>query len=387
MKIKSLVKLLPVFTFFAFASSALSSGSPPGQPFQNEGDRGNGNTSEGKQALFSLTTGTDNTALGYQALFSNTTGIENTATGSGALRSNTTGSPNTALGYQALFSNDVGFFNTGLGYQALFSNTSGIRNCAAGNAALTSNTTGTDNTAIGNATLINNDSGSFNTALSRRALSRNTGSFNIGLGFWAGSNLASGDNNVYISNLGVAAEANTIRIGTQVASADFLGEAVHPAHTATFIAGVSGTPVIGDTVVVDSNGQLGTIASSARFKKDVQPLDKTSEAVLALKPVSFHYKSDTKATPQFGLIAEEVAKVNPDLVVRDRKGEIYSVRYDAVNAMLLNEFVKEHRQVQDQQKQIDKLTAQLKEQASMLQKVSAQIELIKTAPQTVADSR
>src|SRR5262249_24159832 len=118
-------------------------------------------------------------------------------------------------------------------------------------------------------------------------------------------------------------------------------------QTAAFIAGISGTAVVGDAVVVDGFGQLGTVASSARFKKNIKPMDKTSEAILALKPVSFQYRSDSKGTPQFGLIAEEVAKVNPDLIVRNRDGEIYSVRYDAVNAMLLNEFLKEHRTVQE----------------------------------------
>ncbi len=350
------------------------------------------NTATGSGALKSNTTGTDNTAVGYQALYSNTSGApdangntvgqQNTAVGSQALFSNTTGWPNTALGYQALSNNNIGFFNTGLGYQALFSNTTGVRNCATGNAALMSNTIGTDNTAIGNATLINNVSGSFNTATSRRALSRNTGSFNIGLGFWAGSNLASGDNNVYISNLGVAAEANTIRIGTQVAAADFLGEEVHAAHTATFIAGIFGATTSDTTtttpVVIDMNGNLGTAASSERFKRDVKPMDKSSDVILALKPVTFHYKNDSKDTPQFGLIAEDVAKANPNLVVRDVKGDIYTVRYEAVNAMLLNEFLKEHRKVQELEKQVEKLTAGF-------QKVSDELELRKSEPRVVGN--
>ena len=126
--------------------------------------------------------------------------------------------------------------------------------------------------------------------------------------------------------------------------------------------------------------------SSARFKKDIKPMDKTSETVLALKPVTFHYKSDTKGTPQFGLIAEEVAAVNPDLVVRGADGKVDSVRYEAVNAMLLNEFLKEHRTVQGQQKEIDALKAELKEQKALIQKVSAQIEVTKPAPQTVVNN-
>jgi hypothetical protein len=159
-----------------------------------------------------------------------------------------------------------------------------------------------------------------------------------------------------------------------------------PAHTATYIAGISGTAVVGDPVVVDANGHLGTATSSARFKKDIKPMDKTSETILALTPVSFRYKNDSKGAPQFGLIAEEVAKVNPDLVVRDRKGEIYSVRYEAVNAMLLNEFLKEHRTVQEQQKEIDALKAELKEQRSLIQKVNDKVELAKPAPRTVLNN-
>ena len=180
-------------------------------------------------------------------------------------------------------------------------------------------------------------------------------------------------NNIDVGNAGLADEASTIRIGD--------------VQTATYIAGINGTPVTGEPVVVDANGQLGPAASSARFKKEIKPMDKTSEAILALKPVSFHYKTDRKGTPQFGLIAEEVAKVNPDLVVRDRKGEIYSVRYEAVNAMLLNEFLKEHKTVQElesvvalQQKQIEALTGGL-------QKVSAQVEVNKAAPKTVLNNR
>jgi hypothetical protein len=214
-----------------------------------------------------------------------------------------------------------------------------------------------------------NTSGSVNTAVGKGALRNNTtGSGNIALGIFAGRDLTTGDNNIDIGNDGVADEANTIRIGT-------VGT-----QTATFVAGISGNPpLVGDPVVVDANGQLGTATSSARFKKDIKPMDKTSEAILSLKPVSFQYKNDSKGTAQFGLIAEEVAKVNPALVVRDRNGEIYSVRYEAVNAMLLNEFLKARRQIDAQQKQIDALTVGL-------QKVSAQREVSKAAPQTVLNS-
>jgi hypothetical protein len=255
---------------------------------------------------------------------------------------------------------------------------------------------GDSNTAIGNASLNNSGTVNFNTAVGRRALYRCQGDQNIGLGFFAGSNLNDGSaNNIYIGNVGpvpIGPESNIIRIGTQTASIATVGDPPNifeshalPAHTATFIAGISGTAVVGDTVVVDGNGQLGTVASSARFKKAIRPMDKTSEAILALRPVSFQYKSDGKGTPQFGLIAEEVAKVNPDLVVRDRKGEIYSVRYEAVNAMLLNEFLKAHRTVQEQQKQIDLLRAELKEQRAFIQKVNDKIELRKPVAQMVVN--
>jgi hypothetical protein len=179
--------------------------------------------------------------------------------------------------------------------------------------------------------------------------------------------LDTGNNNIDIGNLGVAGESNTIRIGGDVG----LG---YGSQTATFIAAISGTAVVGDAVVVDGNGQLGTIASAARFKKEIRPMDKTSEAILALKPVSFQYKSDSKGTPQFGLIADEVATVNPDLVVRDCKGEIYSVRYDAVNAMLLNEFLKEHRKVEEQGRKIESQEGKAQEQSSQMMKQDRNVQ-------------
>jgi hypothetical protein len=157
----------------------------------------------------------------------------------------------------------------------------------------------------------------------------------------------------------------------------------------TYIAGIFGvtTQLAATPVVIDSNGQLGTVSSSRRFKKEVKPMDQTSEAILSLKPVTFQYKADKTGTPQFGLIAEEVAEVNPELVIRDERGEIYTVRYDAVNAMLLNEFLKAHRRIEEQDKRIDQLTAQLKQQAAQIQKVSTQLELSKSAPQTVLNNQ
>lgn len=445
---------------------------PPGQPFQNEGDRGNGNTSEGKGALFSLTsgagntaagfdslfkttTGSDNTATGYQSLFNNISGNQNTVTGSGALFSNTTGTGYTAFGYQALYSindggaassptdapvgwmtaigyralynttrtsgltavgylalfnNTTGFGNTAVGWESLSanttgsqnvgvgvstlsSNTTGMRNTATGNntmglnttgvnntadgqSAMASNTTGRNNTASGRFALFSNTSGNANTADGANALSSNTtGGGNIAVGFGAGDNLDTGNNNIDIGNEGNSGESNTIRIGDQTI------------HSATFVAGIFGAATSGGVpVFVDGNGQLGTLPSSMRFKDDIKPMDKVSESILALQPVTFHYKPqiDKNSIPQFGLVAEDVAKVNPDLVSRDRQGKIYGVRYEAVNAMMLNELIKEHQKVSDLQTQVETLTAQLKEQAAVLQKVSNQVELLKAPTQTVA---
>src|SRR6266700_174794 len=212
---------------------------------------------------------------------------------------------------------------------------------------------------------------------------------NTAEGAFALQNLTTGDNNIDISNGGVAAESNTIRIGNEIAFTDLEG-VMHPAHTQTFIAGISGATASGGAAVfVNSSGQLGTITSSARFKDAIKPMDKVSEAILALKPVTFHYKKelDPDATPQFGLVAEDVAKVNPALVTRDAEGKVYTVRYEAVNAMLLNEFLKEHRMVQQQEKEIDALKAELKEQRVLIQKVNDKVELGKPAPQTVLNSQ
>jgi hypothetical protein len=326
------------------------------------GNTGSDNTATGFNALRSNTSGFGNTANGQNALFSNTTGVFNTANSETALYLNRTGNDNTAEGAGALFSNTIGNGSTATGFNALLRNTTASYNTATGFQALLSNTTGTDNTAIG----VN-------------ALWANTTGFgNIALGFLAGANLTTGSNNIDIGNKGEASESNTIRIGKA------------GTQTSTFIAGITGTTVAnGVGVIIGSNGKLGTVVSSERFKEAIKPMDKASEAILALKPVSFRYKKDLDADriPQFGLVAEDVEKVAPDLVARDEQGKLFSVRYDAVNAMLLNEFLKEHRKVQEleanaarQQKQIEALTAGL-------QKVSAQLELSKTAPQTVLNDQ
>ena len=343
------------------------------------------NTAEGDFALASLTSGEADTAIGHAALFSNTTGGSNTALGANALQSDTTGSGNTATGASALINNSTGMNNTANGYFALLNNNAD-NNTASGFLALFSNTTGGNNTASGVDALLSNT----------------TGSNNIGFGFLAGSKLTSGSNNIDIgANVpGVAGEANTIRIGKS------------GTQKKTFIAGIRGVTVAsGVGVIVSSSGQLGTVLSSARFKEAIRPMDTASEATLALQPVTFRYKHelDPDGVPQFGLVAEQVEKVNPDLVVRDEDGKVNTVRYEVVNAMLLNEFLKEHRKVEEQearltrqevtmtqlksavaqqkdfavtiaqqQKQIETLTA-------TLQKVSEQVAFSKPAPQLVAN--
>jgi hypothetical protein len=325
---------------------------------------GSYNTANGYGALY-RNTANNNTANGYAALYFNTAGDRNTANGVQALNRNTTGFINTATGYQALYSNTTGVGNTAHGAGALFSN-NGDQNTATGYSTLTGNTTGFGNTANGFFALANNTAGHDNTALGIHALYTNTtGDNNTAVGADAGTGVTTADNVICIGAQ-----------GTNVSNSCFIGN----------VYGVNEGGTI-SAVYINSNGQLGTQppASSRRFKKEIKPMDQTSEAILALKPVTFRYKSDKTGTPpQFGLIAEEVAEVNPDLVVRDENGEIYTVRYEAVNAMLLNEFLKEHRKVEElkynfqsaiaqQQKEIQALTAQLKEQAVQIQKVSAQL--------------
>jgi len=327
----------------------------------------------------------DSTFLGDDALVNNT-GTDNVAVGNTALSSNTTGVNNTATGDDALTANLTGFNNTGIGWHAMDSNTIGVKNTGIGCDGLSGNTTGSNNTSVGTRSLVKNTTGNSNVAVGIQAGENNVnGSNNVLLGSNAGRNLTSGSNNIEIGNPGVAGESNTIRIG-QVGTT-----------TAAFIAGISGTVVTGGaTVMVNSNGQLGTIISSERFKDAIEPMDKASESIFALKPVTFRYKHelDPHAIPQFGLVAEQVEKVNPDLVARDEQGKPYTVRYEAVNAMLLNEFLKEHSKVQkleatavEQQKTIEALTASLKEQASKIQKVSDEVELSRAASRIVVNNQ
>jgi hypothetical protein len=343
------------------------------------------NTAVGSGALReNNSTGQSNTAVGSGALTSNTGGVVNTAVGSGALSSNTVGGNNTAVGIVALADNTTGGGNTAMGGVALANNTTGDGNTAMGGGALYSNRTGNFNTATGDDALTYNLTGSNNLAIGFNALYGNTtGNNNIALGYQAGQSLSTGDNNIDIGNVGMSGESNTIRIGTE------------GTHTATYIAGISGTPLVHGAAVavgITADGQLGVRASSERFKKDIAAMGKTSEAILSLKPVTFRYKHefDPEGIPQFGLVAEDVEKVNPDLVARDEQGKPYSVRYEAVNAMLLNEFLKEHRKVEtleatvaQQHKDFETVVAELKGQ---IQKVSAQLELSKSATQTVLNN-
>ena len=387
MKLQNLILILILIVCIGLLPKAQAIFPPP------DGGYPGGNTAEGQEALLSLTEGTYNTAVGFFSLRANRGGNfntaigagalldnraeENTAIGAAALLHNTSGSFNTATGSGALFSNFVGPNNTANGFQALAGNTIGSSNTATGSAALQNNQTGSANTANGEQALFSNIAGADNTANGEQALfSNTTGNFNTAIGFAAGFNQTTGSSNVYIGSnmIGTPDESN-----------------------ACYIASIFGqTTASGIPVLINSNNKLGTTTSSKRFKEDIKPMDKASEALFALNPVAFRYKKevDATATPQLGLVAEDVEKVNPDLVVRDQEGKPYSVRYDQVNAMLLNEFLKEHRKVQkletndaEQQREIKALVAMVKEQAAQIQKVSAQLELNRLAPQTVLNNQ
>jgi hypothetical protein len=303
---------------------------------------------------------------------------------------NTTGSFNTAIGERALQSNTTGQLNTAIGEGALQGNIDGSSSTAIGEAALQNNSAGYENTAIGNNVLAGDTTGHQNTGIGVNALENNTiGAINVAVGHSALQNCTTCDNCIAIG----AAAGSSVTTAGGVTCINSDGDNV---NGTTWIGGIFGAGVTGDMVEVfiSPQGQVAAGSSSRRFKKEIKPMDKASDVILALKPVSFKYNHDKKGTPCFGLIAEEVAQVDPDLVVRDKNGEIYSVRYDAVNAMLLKEFLKEHkafveehRTVQDlkatvaqQEKQIEALTAGL-------QKVSARLQLNKSAPETVSNTR
>jgi trimeric autotransporter adhesin len=334
------------------------------------------NSGFGALALEDNTTGHDNTALGAQALRNNTIGFQNTAVGENALVKNVDGNGNMALGQGSLANNLTGDNNVAMGFQALNANTASS-NVAVGFQALRSNETGTNNVATGFQALFSNNEAANCTAVGGQALLNSTGHDNIALGALAGGAIAGGHDNIDIGNVGNVGDSGTIRIGGG-------------SHTATFIAGISGVNQGGAGILpvqINNAGRLGTTPSARRFKKEIKPMEQSSEAILSLKPVMFQYKDDNTGTAQFGLIAEEVAKINPDLIVRDEKGDIYSVRYDAVNAMLLNEFLKEHKKVEELEATVASLAAAVKEQAAQIQKVSAQLEVSKPAPQVVGNNR
>ena len=330
---------LGAFALYATGFEDLYLGTGAGNPGTSTGDR---NTAIGEYALASNTSGNDNSAVGAEASFFNTTGSANTSLGSFALGSNTTGSVNTAVGAGALPSNTTGNSNSAFGTNALDFNTTGDANTAIGYQALFGNSTGANNTAVGS-----------------NALGSATGSGNIGIGRLAGSSIGSGSNNIDIGNSAPSNESNTIRIGTT------------GTHTAAFLAGVNGaTSSSGVAVYVNSSGQLGTVTSSLRFKEDVEDMGEATGDLMKLRPVTFHYKApydDGSRLLQYGLIAEEVAKVYPALVQYDEKGKPFTVRYQALNTMLLNELQKQHAQVEEQK-------AQLAAQEARIQRLEALLD-------------
>jgi Chaperone of endosialidase len=353
-------------------------------------------TAEGCNALKSLTAGAANTGVGWYSLFSNTTGNantgvgagalalnntdNNTAVGAGALFLNTTGTENAAVGANALVHNDSGSENNAFGTNALFNNVDGFFNNAHGRNALVNNT-GSENNAFGDLAMENNTTGSSNTAIGDDALRSNVdGSGNVAIGDEAGTGLDPSVNNCIA--IGALGDGPFVNLDNTCFIGSIFGEAVSD----------PGTQV---PVYVDQFNNVGVFnTSSRRFKHDIQPMDKASETLHRLKPVTFKLNSDWKGTKQYGLIAEEVAEVDPQLVVRGRDGEIMAVHYEQINNMLLNEFLKEHKKVEElhatvaqQQKGMEVLTAQLKEQAAQIQKVSAQLEVSNAAPQVVAKER
>ena len=366
MKIRSklLMVILPVVACFAFL--------PGARAICNEGCGDNFNTFEGENALINLGVGAGNTAFGWEALAFTSATSFNTAVGGGALALNN--------------SND----NVAVGAAALLTNTAGADNVAVGTDVLVFSN-GSDNNAIGSFALFNNIGGSSNNALGFDALVNSLGDFNTAIGDEAGNTITTGTNNICIgtsAGSGIVDGADIIAIGS-AATGVFAN--VGPT---TFIGGINeptGDPGSTVAVLIDSNNNLGTSVSSRRFKHDIKPMDKSSGALLFLKPVSFKYNHDVKGSTQYGLVAEEVAQVDPHLVVY-RDGQPFTVKYDQVNVMLLNEFLKEHKKVEEQQASISQLkgemqtmVAQLKEQAAQIQKVSAQIQVNKPAPQVVVN--
>jgi hypothetical protein len=407
------VSIIGIIGACALAASISRAVSPP-----PDGGYPNQTTAEGEDALFSLTTGIGNTAMGYHALYLNTNTSNNTAIGASALASNMLGYYNTAVGAEALAASGQASNNTAIGYAALstanrYADTDNVAvgyramgsaisygcvaigsnalnlntgqlNVAIGNLTLAVNTTGENNTAIGWHSLPNNQTGNLNTVAGLETMFYNqSGSNNVALGYFAlGDNVSgsnnialgtdagintTGSNNIAIGNSGVAEDTGVIRIGTS------------NTHHATVIAGIfNATLAQGMPVVINREGRLGVTTSSSRFKDEIKPMDHSSESILSLHPVTFRYKHDLDpdGIPQFGLVAEQAEKVNPDLVARDEAGKPYTVRYEAVNAMLLNEFLKEHRKVEEQSAAIKRLESTVSQQETLKSKVAQQQKAI-----------
>jgi Chaperone of endosialidase len=317
----SKTSLLLIGGLVAFGGSAQSA-----QPPDVVQSDANWNTAMGGSALYYLTSGFGNTASGSGALFSNTTGSRNTASGLESLNYNTTGGSNTVSGANALEMNTSGSANSAFGDDSLYFNSTGYNNTASGAGSLQSNTSGDENAAFGENSLINNTTGNNNTACGAASLfSNTTGIGNIAVGYFAGQYLTSGNNNIDIGNNGVAGEGGTIRIGAA------------GSQTATYIAGIFNTKLEGSEVVISKTGQLGVLASSERYKTGIQTMGPNSAKLQQLRPVTFHLKTNPQGALQYGLIAEEVDTVYPDLVIRDEEGKIQGVRYDELAPMLLNE--------------------------------------------------
>jgi hypothetical protein len=353
---------------------------------------GSNNTASGFEALYNDQVGSSNTANGYFALQGNN-GSYNTATGTSALQSNNTGTYNTASGYQALISNNgsdntatgadslynntTGGYNTASGMNALYSNTSADYNTASGYGALYATTTGNSNTASGYEALYGNTSGTQNTATGLHALAANTtGSNNIAEGYHAGYNLTTGSNNIDIGSPGVKAESGVIRIGTITGTTS--------TQSAAYVAGIYGvkTATTGTAVFIDSSGQLGTVSSSVRYKEDIQPMAAASERLLNLRPVKFRYKkadASGEKPVQYGLIAEEVAAVFPELVLFNKDGQPETVAYHILPTLLLNEYQKEHNLNQEQSEKMALLQKQFDAQSVKLANLERLTEALAAA--------
>jgi hypothetical protein len=417
--IQSLAILALAIICFAFLSTTQAVVPPP------DGGYPGANTAEGENALFSLTTGTFNTAVGFFALENNDLGNYNTAIGAGALFATADSVMNTAVGAGALLLNTGGTNNTATGAFALINNRSGTGNTAIGNQALQNNVDASGNTAVGALAMLANTDGSINTALGDNALRSNTtGAHNTAVGESALFSTTASDGNTAVGESALFlldGGSNNIALGTNAGQmlqtgdgnlyigADMPGQMSESNHT--YISNINTTSVSGagtDTVTIDlMTGLLGHLSSSRRYKEEIQSMDSASETLYRLKPVTFRYKKEINARQslEYGLVAEDVADVDPNLAIRNKDGEIESVRYTAVNAMLLNEFLKEHHRVEElksaiaqerqefeaaivqQQKTTEALVARLNEQEARIQKVSAQVEMGKSGSQMLVENQ